>query len=91
MIQPTIGRAVWYQPAHEPEAAPLEQPFAALVCYVHDDRTVNLSVFTPAGTQFAAQGVTLLQDDDAVPAEGRYAQWPVYQTASVAPVKGSKS
>ena len=91
MIQPTIGRVVWYQPAHEPEATPLEQPFAALVCYVHDDRTVNLSAFTPAGTQFAVQNVTLLQDDDAAPDDGRYAQWMPYQTAQAATAKGAKS
>ena len=91
MIKPTIGRVVWYQPAHAPYADPLDQPFASTVCYVHDDRMVNLSVFTPAGTQFAAQEVVLLQDDDAAPAEGRYAQWMPYQTAQAAvaaPVTG---
>jgi hypothetical protein len=84
MIQPTIGRVVWFQPAKLPEDALQDQPWAGIVTYVHHDRLVNLSTFTPQGGQDGKMSVMLLQDDDPAPDAGYFAQWMPYQTAQAA-------
>jgi hypothetical protein len=81
MIVPSIGRVVWFQPAHFVGARDLAQPFAALVAYVHSDRCINVGAFDANGTPFAACSVALLQDDDPIPAGGYYATWMPYQKA----------
>ena len=45
MISPSIGRIVWFHPGpNDPPAAEPNQPYAATVCRVWNDRLVNLSV-----------------------------------------------
>lgn len=79
MIKPTIGRVVWFQPAAN-EGQPLrDQPYAALVTYVHGDRCINICGFDANGTTFSACSVSLLQDDDMAPETGYFAQWMPYQ------------
>jgi hypothetical protein len=75
MIQPSTGRIVLYRPngAADPE------PHAAIVIAVHDHRLVNLACFSPEGTYYHRLNVHLLQDDDAAPAEGGYAEWMAFQ------------
>lgn len=82
MIVPTIGRQVWFHPC--PVAAGVmtlwsEQPCAATVIHVRDERCVNLSVFDHVGKRHVFTAVTLLQDDDVVPADANYAEWMPYQ------------
>lgn len=84
MIQPTVGRVIWYQPAHEVGGDLQPQPFAGIITFVHDDRMINICAFTPAGTPFAVQDLALLQDDDAAPEEGRFASWMPYQIGQAA-------
>ncbi len=79
MIQPSIGRVVWFQPAKEADALEAEQPNAALVVYVWGDRMVNLVVFDSNGNSRGETSVTLLQDDDVPNAYGRFASWMPYQ------------
>lgn len=79
MIKPTIGRVVWFQPAHMLGAPDKDQPYAASIAYVHGDRCINVGGFDANGTPFAACSVCLVQDDDAIPQAGYYAQWMPYQ------------
>ncbi len=79
MISPSIGRIVWFWPAKEADAPEAEQPNAALVVYVWGDRMVNLVVFDSNGNSRGETSVTLLQDDDAPNACGRYASWMSFQ------------
>lgn len=79
MISPTIGRKVWFFPgAYDPIECGA-QPLDATVCYVHDDRLVNLRVTDINGDSFPRPGVHLLQDDDAPPLGLGYATWMPYQ------------
>ena len=70
MISPTVGRVVWFW-----SGKTQEQPHAALVAYVYDDRTVNLAVFNAYGVPQSHARVRLLQDDDAPPELGVWAEW----------------
>lgn len=77
-IEPSIGRVVWY---HPPTATTELSPvWPALVCFVHDMRSINLAGFTESGSHFFDTHVTLRQvgdelTDDMV-VQG-YAEWPV--------------
>jgi hypothetical protein len=73
LIKPTIGRVVWYHPD-----APHTQPWAALVCFVHDEKTVNLTVFDDFGLGKAKLNVPLMQEGDDKPI-GMYCEWMPYQ------------
>lgn len=84
MINPTTGRVVWYQPPKQPQQPILEQPYAATVAYVHDDRLINISYFDHNGQQAAVRSVKLLQDDDLIPEFGNYACWMPYQVKAAA-------
>jgi hypothetical protein len=75
MIQPAIGRVVWYRDAFSnPEA----QPQAAIVTYVWSDTCVNLAVFNPNGTVYPVTSAFLFQGDGERPAS-QFAEWMPYQ------------
>ena len=77
MINPTIGRIVWYQEAGS------DQPCAAIVTYVWNDYMVNLSVFDHNGVQRSETSVHLKQDnEDAAPFP--YCEWMPYQKGQAA-------
>lgn len=89
MITPTIGRRVWFWPSKYDATvsgmtvnrADPPQPLDAGVCFVWNERMVNLTVADHCGAMHARTSVPLLQDDDAVPHEGvGYATWMPYQT-----------
>lgn len=86
MIEPTIGRVVWFTPAKTDESlSGSSQPLAALVAHVHSDRCVNLAVFDAnGGGSHSRTSVTLLQDDDVAPEAGYYAEWMPYQKGQAA-------
>jgi len=73
MIKPTIGRVVWYHPDK-----PHNQPWTALVVYVHSDNYVNLVVFDEYGLSKSKLTVPLIQEGDEKP-EGFYCEWMPYQ------------
>lgn len=85
MIHPSIGRKVWYRPfGHNRTELGVwddTQACDATVTYVWNDRMVNLRVTGPSGAAKQYNSVTLLQDDDALPAliHGGYAEWMPYQ------------
>lgn len=68
MIEPSIGRIVWYFADHAAtkgmKSTHPDEPFAAIVTAVHTDRIVNLLVFDHQGTTFAMQSVPLFQGDE---------------------------
>ncbi|MFC2974662.1 Gp49 family protein [Azotobacter bryophylli] len=89
MIHPTPGRIVWFHPngiTLPPNFAysDSEQPLAATIAYVHSDRMVNLFVIDQNGMGYSLTSVTLLQDDDATPGAGSYAEWMPYQKGQAA-------
>lgn len=90
MIKPTIGRVVLYhqQLGYAPAA---KDPIPALVCFVHNDREINVGGFNELGYPISGTHVTLLQDDDPVPDSGAYARWMDYQKAQAAVASGVSS
>lgn len=82
MIQPTIGRVMWYWP---PLRARGKQPLAALVAHVVDDGTVNLGVFSEFGQVDGVQDVPIVQEPerDGLP-DGHCCQWMPYQKGQAA-------
>lgn len=84
IIRPTIGRVVWYYPSGKESKSRGDQPWAALVAYVHSDICVNLGGFDPNGKHFEATSVTLRQPDDADPEAGSFCEWMPFQAAQAA-------
>jgi len=86
MIKPTPGRFVWFSPS--PTDAGLrfdpQQPLAAIVAYVWNDRLVNLSVIDQNGTHHNRSSITLLQEGDEPPEDRAFAVWMPYQKGQAA-------
>lgn len=78
MIKPTVGRIVWYWLNGQQD-----QPLAAIIACVHNDRCVNLSFFDELGDQHPQQSIVLIQDDEPKPDES-YAEWMPYQKGQAA-------
>lgn len=81
MITPSVGRVVWFR---APGLVQDAQPQAAIVAYVHDDRTVNLMVIGGTGIPQPLQCVTLVQDGDAIEPGTCYCEWMPYQKGQAA-------
>lgn len=84
MIEPSIGRIVWYFADHAAtkgmKSTHPEEPFAAIVTAIHTDRLVNLLVFDHQGTTFAMQSVPLFQgDEDDDETAIAHCEWMPYQ------------
>lgn len=78
MIEPTIGRQVWFWATHG-----AAQPQAATVCFVHHNRLVNLQVIDHTGSARPAANVTLRQPEDSIPF-GEFAEWMPFQKGQAA-------
>lgn len=76
MIHPTVGRIVHFFEEIYPEQ---DQPRAAIIAYVHNERLVNLMVSSHQGGPYGAINVPLLQDDAVAPEGQRYCKWMDYQ------------
>lgn len=85
MIEPTIGRVVWFHPDPRDEIVVQHKsdPCAAIVAFVHNPRLVNLCVIDHNGSSFARRSVMLVQDDDKRPVEN-FAEWMPYQRGQAA-------
>lgn len=87
MISPTVGSVVWFRKdrneAESGFAAHSNQPCAAIVAYVWNDRMVNLSVFDHNGSQHSRTSVHLRQPEDPIPS-GSYCEWMPYQKGQAA-------
>jgi hypothetical protein len=78
MINPTIGRVVWYRPgAHETNLAS-DQPLAAIITYVHSDDKINLVVFGKGGDCHRRASVPLWNGEGDAPTIV-HAEWMPYQ------------
>lgn len=74
-----MGRVVWFYEGYITQ----EQPFAALITYVHNSHRINLVAFDYNGEPHGFVNVTLAQD--ATPVNGRrYAMWMPYQKGQAA-------
>jgi len=83
MIKPTIGRQLWFW--RQDPALGNEQPQAATVAFVHNDRCVNVQIINHAGVAYPLSSVKLLQDDDVPPARGvGFCTWMPYQKGQAA-------
>lgn len=76
MITPAPGRVVWFYD-FPPDGN--EQPQAAIVAYVHDDRMVNLMAINREGFSVGRSHVPLVQEGDAAPLDSEYCTWMPYQ------------
>lgn len=79
MIEPTVGRIVWYYPAGKAQLEPGRQPCAAVIAHVHNSRLVNLTFFDGAGCTYPAMSVPLAQDETERPDDGHFCEWMPYQ------------
>jgi len=84
MIHPTIGRVVLFWPAADEAGKRPDQPFPALIAYVHSEHLINVGGFAHNGQPFAATSVPLLQDDDELAPSSAYAEWMPYQKQAAA-------
>lgn len=85
MINPTVGRVVWYWPGQVGDPGFGSGPQAAIVTHVWSDRMVNLAVFAPNGTHYSRTSVVLIQPGDDGAAPGRpYCAWMPYQLGQAA-------
>jgi hypothetical protein len=79
MITPTVGRVIHVRNRH---ANPhKDQPEAALIVFVHDERRINVGGFDHDGMPFAMHGLVLWQEGDKEIHDLPYAAWMPYQTA----------
>lgn len=77
MIQPTIGRVVWFHPYAT------EATYAAIICHVWSDTCVNLVTFNSNGESIPQHSAFLWQGEGERPASN-YAEWMPYQLGQAA-------
>jgi len=64
MIKPTVGRLVLYRHPSTKNINNINQTMhPSVVCYVHDEGKINLSVLGSEGQQYAQEAVTLFQGE----------------------------
>lgn len=83
MITPAPGRVVWfYKDLGQRQD---QRPLAAIVTWVHNDRLVNLAVFSKDGGVVGWPDVPLLQDDEPIAKPWMpFAEWMPYQKGQAA-------
>lgn len=87
IIEPTVGRKVWYRPSEDDKAGRgdtaietvNDQPVDATVVAVWSPRLVNLAIFDAVGGHHMRRSVTMVQPGDVLPANGHYCEWMPYQ------------
>lgn len=86
VIVPTVGRIVLFRPNTSDLTrgpSPGDQPLAAIITHVHNDRLVDLHVFPCGGGKlsYGLANIKLLQEGDARPVgDVQFAEWMAYQT-----------
>lgn len=89
MIKPTVGRIVWfYNDAIHNRIVQRDQPLAAIVAYVWNDRLVNLHVIDADGVYHPVTSVQLVQEGDVYPTEGMRCEWMPYQVGQAKKEEG---
>jgi hypothetical protein len=88
IIEPTVGRNIYYYPPGHPAGA---QPHLGLIALVHSVRSINLACFNENGTAYACQAVVLVQDGDPVPEQRGYACWMPFQKGQAAKAEAAEN
>jgi hypothetical protein len=86
MIEPTIGRVVWYHPPSDSAIAGFKPApvCAALVAAVGEGGHVNLAAFDAEGKHHSRRNVPLIQDEQSPPDTGDWCEWMPYQKGQAA-------
>jgi hypothetical protein len=85
VIQPTIGRVVWYHPSSfDNISAPEEGHCAAIITAVWDPSRVNLVVFDLEGRSHPRASVFLSQDGIPPVHSESWCEWMPYQKGQAA-------
>lgn len=81
VIKPTVGRVVLYWPRNFEGGMKIsdDQPMAATVAYVWNDRLVNLSVKDHRGNVHGLLSVKLIQPEDDRLEGGGFCEWMEFQ------------
>jgi hypothetical protein len=80
LIEPTIGRQVWYRPGDNDSIKKgVDQPLAATIAYVHSARMVNLQVINSDGIAVSRPSVLMVHGDESYNPVGSYCEWMPYQ------------
>lgn len=74
MIQPTIGRVVHYW-----DGAGQQEPYAALITFVWNERLINLCAFDANGNPQPRTSIQLVQPEDDIDQLDVRAEWMPYQ------------
>jgi hypothetical protein len=89
MIKPSIGRIMWYWPEKQYRG---EQPWAAIVTYVHSDIMVNLATWNADGHPQPKTSVPIVQDGSPYTAgDSPYVEWMPYQIGQAKKHEGESS
>lgn len=82
-IKPTIGRVIWFTPSSSlmPGVDHRDQHLQGNIVYVHSDTHINVGGFDARGAPYAAINVPLIQEGEARPEGGHFAEWMPYQKA----------
>jgi hypothetical protein len=90
MIEPTIGRVVWFWPPKDRETRvprfsilDVEKPCSAQIAFVHFSGLLNLVVADHAGQSWGFERVELYQGEGERPFE-RFCEWMPYQKGQAA-------
>lgn len=84
MIEPTVGRVVWFWEFGKTARDAGEQPYAATIAFVNHKRSVNIGYLDHRGVTHSRTGILLLQDDDAPPESGCFCEWIPFQKGQAA-------
>ncbi len=79
IIEPTVGRVVYYSPGVGEGTVMGPQPFDAHIVYVWALDLINIVFFDHVGDMHKRQTVKLVQEGQSPPASGGYCQWMPYQ------------
>lgn len=88
VIIPEVNRNVHFIPGDADRAVMVAigiQPLHAVVLYVHNERSVNLSIIDHVGNRHTRQSVQLAQEGDAVADGTSYCRWMQYQLQQAKP------
>ncbi len=85
MIEPTVGRVVWYHPQGHSET------HAAIIARVNNDETINIAWFDVMGGAQSAQSVPLIQDAPVAQTGSAYCEWMPYQKGQAAKTEAAEN
>ncbi len=76
MIEPTVGRVVWFYPDTRHEDT---EPQAAIISQVHSNSLINVMAIAPEGASYPVPMVPLIQEGEEVPKDEPFCTWMPYQ------------